>query len=122
MGTEFHRLLLIQLLLVGVATVVFLANFDFAHAVAAGFGVGIAVVNALLLARCARRDAQALQRTPPQIMVAVYVCVIQRFVLAALLFAFGLGALQLKPLALLIGFIVGQIAMVIIGMQQLKQK
>jgi len=101
---------------------VFLANFDFAHAIAAGFGIGIAVVNALLLARCARRDAQAPERTPPQIMAAVYICVIQRFVLAALLFAFGLGALQLKPFALLAGFIIGQLVAVIIGMQQLKQK
>ncbi len=122
METGTRRLLLIQLVLVGAIAAVFLVNFDFLHAVAAGFGVGIAVVNALLVTRCARRDAQEPERTPSQSLAAMYACVIQRFVLAALLFAFGLGALQLKPFALLIGFIAGQIVMVVIGTQQLKQK
>ena len=115
-------MLLIQLLLIGAIAAMFLATFDFAHAVSAGFGGGIAVVNALLVTRCARRDAQAPERTPQQSLAAMSVCVIQRFVLAALLFAFGLGALQLKPFALLAGFIAGQFVMVIIGTQQLKQK
>jgi hypothetical protein len=79
-------------------------------------------VNALLAARCARRDARAPGRTPQQSLTAVFFCVAQRFLIVTLLFAFGLGALKLKPLALLAGFIAGQLVMVIIGTQQLKQK
>ena len=122
MDTGTRRLLLIQLLLIGAIAVVFLVTFDFGHAVSAGFGGGIAVVNALLVWRCARRDSQASERTPQQSLAAIYICVIQRFVFAALLFAFGLGVLELKPFALLTGFIAGQLVMVIIGTQQLKQK
>lgn len=122
MDTGTRRLLLHQLLLIGVISAVFLVIFDMAHAVATGFGGGIAVVNALLVWRCARRDSQSPERTPQQSLAAIYICVIQRFVFAALMFAFGLGALKLKPFALLAGFIAGQLVMVIIGTQQLKQK
>jgi hypothetical protein len=72
--------------------------------------------------RCARRDARVPERKPQQSLAAVFICVAQRFVIAALLFAFGLGVLKLPPLALLAGFIAGQLVMVIIGTQQLKQK
>jgi F0F1-type ATP synthase assembly protein I len=122
LDTGIRRLLLNQLTLVSVTSAVFLVIFDMAHALSTAFGGGIAVVNALLVWRCARRDARAPERTPQQSLAAMYICVIQRFVLAALLFAFGLGALKLKPFALLIGFIAGQLVMVIIGTQQLKQK
>ena len=40
----------------------------------------------------------------------------------ALLFAFGLGLLKLKPLALLAGFIAGQFVMVIIGNATVKKE
>jgi F0F1-type ATP synthase assembly protein I len=122
LDTGIRRLLLHQLSLIGVTSAVFLVIFDMSHAVSAGFGGGIAVVNALLVWRCARRDSLAPERTPQQSLTAIYMCVIQRFVFAALLFAFGLGALKLKPFALLAGFIAGQLVMVIIGTQQLKQK
>jgi F0F1-type ATP synthase assembly protein I len=122
LDTGIRRLLLNQLLLVGATSAVFLVIFDLAYAVSAGFGGGIAAVNALLVWRCARRDARAPERTPQQSLTAIYICVIQRFVFAALLFALGLGVLELKPFPLLSGFIAGQIVMVIIGTQQLKQK
>ena len=122
LDTGIRRQLLHQLSLIGVTSAGFLVLFDLVHAVSAGFGGGIAVVNALLVWRCSRRDSQTPERTPQQSLAAIYICVIQRFVFAALLFAFGLGVLELKPFALLAGFIVGQLVMVIIGTQQLKQK
>ena len=122
MDTGIRRLLLHQLTLIGVISAVFLVSFDVTHAVSSAVGGVIAVVNALLVWRCGRRDAQSPERTPQQSLAAMYICVIQRFVFAALLFAFGLGALKLKPFALLAGFIAGQLVMVIIGTQQLKQK
>jgi hypothetical protein len=88
----------------------------------AAFSALFAAANALLLARCSRRDAQATERTPQQSLVGGYICVVQRFLLAALLFAFGLGVLRLDALALLAGFIVGQLVMITMGIKQLEQK
>ena len=113
--------MLYQFLLVGVAAVVMLAWFDIAQVISAGFGYLIAVVNSILATRCAQRDAEAKERTPEQSLAALYLCVLQRFVMAAALFAIGLGALALGPFALLAGFIAGQLVMVIIGTQQLKR-
>jgi len=111
-----------QLLLIAVLSVPLYAVYALPHVLSLWFGAGIAAMNALLVARCARRDARVPERKPQQSLAAVFICVAQRFVIAALLFAFGLGVLKLPPLALLAGFISGQLVMVIIGTQQLKQK
>lgn len=96
--------------------------YELSHVLSLWFGAGIAAINVLLAARCARRDARFPERKPQQSLAAVFICVAQRFVIAALLFVFGLGVLKLPPLALLAGFITGQLVMVIIGTQQLKKK
>jgi ATP synthase protein I len=101
---------------------VFLAVFGVFSVVCVWYGGGIAATNGLVQARCLRRDEQAPQRSPQQSLVAAYVCVVQRFVLVALLFGLGLGALELEPLAVLSGFVVGQIALVISGINALTNK
>ncbi len=121
MNTGTRKLVLYQFLLVSVAAVLMLVWFDMAQAIASGFGYLIALVSAVLAARCSQRDAEAPERTPEQSLAALYICVLQRFVMAAALFAIGLGALELNPFALLAGFIAGQLVMVIIGTQQLKR-
>jgi hypothetical protein len=45
----------------------------------------------------------------------LYRTALERFVLAATLFALALSVLQLDPLALLTGFIVGQTALILTG-------
>ena len=120
--TGVRRLLLFQGLLVAFTSAVFLVAFETFAAASVWFGGGIAAANALLLARCAQRDTRATGRTPQQSLAAAYICVVQRFVLIALLFAFGLGALKLQALALLAGFIGGQLVMVIMGIKQLEHK
>jgi hypothetical protein len=122
LGTGIRRLLLYQVALVAAVSAVFLVIFSPLAAASSWFGGGIAAANALLVARCASRDARAPERTPQQSLAAVFLCVAQRFLIATLLFAFGLGVLLLSPLALLAGFIAGQLVMVIIGTQQLTQK
>jgi F0F1-type ATP synthase assembly protein I len=117
-----RRLLLVQLLLIAVVSVPLFLAYELSYVLSLWFGAGIAAINALLVVRCARRDARVPERKPQQSLAAVFICVAQRFVIAALLFAFGLGVLKLPPLALLAGFIAGQLVMVIIGTQQLKQK
>ncbi|HHJ17230.1 MAG TPA: ATP synthase subunit I [Gammaproteobacteria bacterium] len=122
MDTGVRRLLLFQCLLVAVTSAVFLVFFEILSASSVWFGGAVAAVNALLLARCAQRDTRATERTPQQSLAAAYICVVQRFVLIALLFAFGLGVLKLQALALLAGFIAGQLVMVIMGIKQLEHK
>jgi hypothetical protein len=112
----------VQLLLVAALSVPLYAIYELSHLLSLWFGAGVAAINALLAARCADRDARYPERTPQQSLTAVFICVAQRFVIAALLFATGLGVLKLPPLALFAGFISGQLVMVIIGTQQLKQK
>lgn len=121
LDTGIRRLLLYQFALVAAVSVVLLAVFNPLAAASSGFGGSIAAVNALLLARCMRRDACAPERTPQQSLAAAFICVAQRFVVVTLLFALGLGGLALPPLALLAGFIAGQLVLVIIGTQLLKQ-
>lgn len=117
-----RRLLFYQLMLVLATSAGFFAIFDRWSAFSVLCGGGIAAGNALLAARCARRDAQAPERTPQQSLVALYLCVVQRFVIVAALFALVMGGMKLDPLAVLTGFIVGLVVMIIIGTQQLTQQ
>ncbi|MGI9321233.1 MAG: ATP synthase subunit I [Thiogranum sp.] len=121
MDSGIRRLLLFQSLTVAATAAVFLVIFEAFPAVSVCYGGFVAAVNALLMARCARRDMQEPQRSPQQSLAAVYLCVVQRFLIIALLFALGLGLLKLKALALLTGFIVGQLVMVIMETQRLKK-
>jgi len=122
LDTGIRRLLFYQFLLVAVTSAVFLVIVETFSAASVWFGGFIAAANALVLARCSRRDALDTERTPQQSLVAGYSCMVQRFLLVALLFAFGLGVLRLDALALLTGFIGGQLVMVIMGIKQLEQK
>ena len=121
MASGIRRLLLFQSLTVAATAAVFLVIFEAFSAVSVCYGGCVATVNALHLARCAHRDMQEPQRSPQQSLAAVYLCVVQRFLVIALLFALGLGLLKLKALALLTGFIAGQLVMVIMETQRLKK-
>jgi len=121
MDSGIRRLLLFQSLMVAAMAAVFLVICETYSALSACYGGCVAVVNALLLARCAHRDVKAPQRSPQQSLAAVYLCVVQRFLVIALLFALGLGLVKLNPLALMTGFIVGQFVLVILETQRLKK-
>ncbi|TCK16913.1 ATP synthase protein I [Thiogranum longum] len=122
MEKGIRRLLCYQLVLVLAVSVVFFAIFDSLSAFSVLCGGGIAAGNALLAARCAHRDARAPERTPQQSLAAIYICMVQRFVIIAVLFALVMGGLKLDPLAVLAGFIAGLGVMVIFGTQQLTQQ
>jgi len=121
MDSGTRRLFLFQSLVVAATAAVFLVIFETFSAVSVCYGGCVAGVNALLLARCAYRDAKAPGRSPQQSLAAAYLCVVQRFLLIALLFALGLGLLELKPLALMTGFVAGQLVLVILETQRLKK-
>ena len=116
MDSGTRRLLLFQSLVVVATAAVFVVIFETFSAVSVCYGGCVAAVNALLLARCGYRDAQAPGRSPQQSLAAAYLCVVQRF-----LFALGLGLLELKPLALMTGFVAGQLVLVILETQRLKK-
>jgi len=121
LGRGVRGLLLVQLLLAAVVSLPLFVAAGPRQVLSLWFGMSMAAINTVQAARCADRDARFPERKPQQSLAAVFICVVQRFVVAALLFAFGLGGLKLPPLALLAGFIAGQLVMVIMGTQQLKK-
>ncbi len=116
------RLLLYQLLLVAGTAAVFLVFDTTQAALSVGYGGGIAATNAIMLGRCSRREAHRDEAAAQRSLVAGYACAVQRFLIVALLFAAAMVALKQQGLAILSGFIAGQLALVIFGNQQLRQK
>jgi len=114
-ASGIRRRLEFELVLVTVTSVVFFTLGDARQAGSVWFGGAIAAANLVLL-EWRRRVAD----TGPALSAAaslrlLYRTALERFVLAATLFALGLGVLRLDPLALLTGFIVGQIALILTG-------
>jgi hypothetical protein len=114
-ASGIRRQLEFELVLVTVTSVVFFTLGDALRAGSVWFGGAIAAANLVLL-EWRRRVAD----TGPALSAAaslrlLYRTALERFVLAATLFALGLGVLQLDPLALLTGFIVGQTALILTG-------
>jgi len=79
------------------------------------FGGAIAAANMLLLEwrRQTADNGPALSAAAS--LRLLYRTALERFVLVVTLFAVALGVLRLDPLALLSGFIVGQIALILTG-------
>jgi ATP synthase protein I len=115
--SEIRGPVVLQLVLVAVSSIVFFAIFGWFQAVSVWFGGLTAALNiGCLLWRRQQADAgRAL--SAGQSLRLLYRSALERFVLIALLFALGLGVLKLDPLALLTGFIVGQLALVFLGIK-----
>jgi ATP synthase protein I len=112
-----RRLAVLQLALVAVTSIVFFTIYGGFQAGSVWFGGLTASLNVgWLLWRRQRADAgRAL--SAGQSLRLLYRSALERFMLVGLLFALGLGVLKLDPLALLTGFIVGQLALVFLGMK-----
>lgn len=82
-------------------------------AVAAFFGGAVAVANALFLIWSVRAGARRPVQDPRQELAWLVSFSMQRFLMVALLIVAGLGWLKLMPAPLLIGFVVGQLTMVV---------
>lgn len=96
-----------------VAAVIGLVVGDGETAKAAFFGASIALLNTLLMLwrRCrAERQGQADAHRQ---LRALYVSAIERLVAVVAALAIGLKALELDPLALLAGFIAGQLIWIV---------
>ncbi len=112
MDARLLRLFSIQLLLVASQFVIFLAFYGQSAAVAVWAGGLIAGSNLMLLVRCARRRLNPSVDIARQTILIGYSCAVMRFVSVAALFMLGMGVLKLHPLALLMGFIAGQLVLV----------
>jgi ATP synthase protein I len=107
-----RRLAVLQLLLLAVISAVFYVVHGGFQAVSVWGGGAIAIIQTLLLAwrRSCADSGRAL--SGGESLRLLYRTALERFVLVALLFALVLGVLKLDPLALIVGFITGQLALI----------
>jgi ATP synthase protein I len=115
---ESGRLLAWQLLPVLVVSGVFFWRSGANAAAAVWFGGGVAACNGLLLAWRRHHAASGRALSAGESLRLLYRTALERFVMVALLLALGLGVLKLHPLALLTGFLVGQLALVLTGLKE----
>ena len=107
-----RKLAMLQLLLLAATSVVFFMIYGVSQAVSAGCGGLIAMTNVLLLEWRRRRADSGRALSAGESLRLLYRTALERFVLIALLFALALGVLQLDAVALISGFIMGQVALV----------
>ncbi|MGB5259076.1 MAG: ATP synthase subunit I [Gammaproteobacteria bacterium] len=119
---SFRKLAVVQLALVTATSVLFYVWIDATAAAASLFGGGIAMVNvALLLWRRDRADRGRALSAGESIRL-LYRSALERFFAVIALFALGLGALELYAPALLAGFIVGQLALLLTGNERKSER
>ena len=112
---EFGKLLAWQLVLMLVLSGVFYWRTGQAAAVAVWFGGLVATCNVLLLAWRRHRTDTGRALSAGQSLRVLYRTALERFLLVALLLAIGLGVLRLHAVALLTGFVAGQLALIVTG-------
>jgi len=104
-----------QLVLVLLTSVVFLMVSGGFQAGSAVFGGAIALINVLLLEWRRYQTDKGRAIDARQSLLVLYRSALERLLVVALLFTLGLGALALDPLALLTGFVMGQVALLLTG-------
>lgn len=110
-----RKLLIIQALLVMVATVVSWFYLGESAVLPALYGGSIALANAMLLTRRLAIVQKAAETSPQQSINAIYIGAIQRFVFVLVALGFGIGLLSLDPIPLLATFMVAQLAFLMLG-------
>jgi len=107
-----RKLAILQLLLIAASSVIFFMVYGAFQAGSVCCGGLIAMANVLLLEWRRLRADRGRALSAGESLRLLYRTAVERFVLVLLLFAAALGTLQLDPLALITGFIVGQLALV----------
>jgi len=111
-GHGVRKLAILQLLLLAATSVIFFMIYGVFQAASVWCGGLIAMTHVLLLEWRRRRADSGPALSAGESLRLLYRSAVERFVLVALLFAIALGVLQLDPLALISGFIAGQLALV----------
>lgn len=84
-------------------------------ALAGLFGALVALINALLLTWRMQQGKRPPHADPQRHLYRFYFSAIERLLVVGTLLALGLGVLKLMPLALLMAFVAGQLALIIAG-------
>jgi len=111
-----RRLLIFQVILVGIVTAGFAVTQGLAPAKASLYGGLMALFNTGLMILHEKRAAHCSDNEAQRIVKHMYLCVVERMVLTLVLFVVGLVALKLLPLQLMLGFIAGQVAAFLNGL------
>jgi ATP synthase protein I len=115
MVRRIGTLAMLQLALIAATSVIFFMIYGAFQAGSVWFGGLIAMTSAQWLEWRRRRVDQGPALSAGESMRVLYRTALERFVWVLLLFALGLGVLQLDPVALITGFIVGQLALLLTG-------
>ena len=110
---ESRNLLLIQLVIAAVIAVAAGALYGKPWATASLYGGLIAAANTLLQLWHMRRAERIAKEDAERILRIVYRCAAERTFSTIALLLIGLVTLKLEPLALLVGFLAGQAAVVL---------
>lgn len=113
---NMRRLLIFQIIMVGLMTAALAGLDGFLAAKSSLFGGMIVLMNTGLMMLHEKRAAIQAQNDAQRILKHVYLCAVERLVLTLVLFAIGLVGLKLMPLQLLLGFIAGQLAAFLNGL------
>jgi len=105
------KLAILQLLLIAATSVIFFMVYGAFLAGSVWCGGLIAMTNVLLLEWRRLGADRGRVLSAGESLRLLYRTAVERFLLVLLLFAVALGTLQLDPLALITGFIVGQLAL-----------
>jgi ATP synthase protein I len=105
------KLAILQLLLIAATSVIFFMVYGAFQAGSVCCGGLIAMANVLLLEWRRLGADRGRVLSAGESLRLLYRTAVERFLLVLLLFAVALGTLQLDPLALITGFIVGQLAL-----------
>jgi ATP synthase protein I len=90
----------------------FLWSEGWTSAAAALYGYGIVAINRLYQMRQLHRADKAAGLSPEKNLRYLYRCAVERFFVSMALLLLAIAILELKPVPLILGFIVGQLAMV----------
>lgn len=112
MGTVY-RVVVTQAVTVITGFLVLFVFQGITAAVAILFGGMITVANSLFLIWCMRAGSQRTAQSAQQELAGLVRFSIERFFLVALLIVAGLWWLKLMPIPLLVGFVLGQLTLVV---------
>ncbi len=107
-----YRLMIVQVILTFIVALGYLAFQNINGFLAALFGGSITLSGTALMAWRISRAGEAAPTEKQQGYIEIYIGAIQKFVLTLVLMAFGMGYLQLNPLAILVGFAVTQLSFI----------
>ena len=94
---------------------------DSSVAIAAFYGGSIAIINTLLQKWHLINSVKQVEAS--MVLRKVYLCAIQRWIASIIMFAIGFIVLKLPSVALLLGFIIVQLALLLAGLTaNLKQR